>query len=112
VCYFGCREFIDALILMDDGKYTQAIESLRCIRWKAFHFLGPFLATCVDEKIADCFLRTGNYQTAINHFNRTLSLLGESGDRILPSLKYAHHARTTHTWLVAFMAVARGGAGP
>jgi tetratricopeptide (TPR) repeat protein len=82
------KEFIDALILMDDGKYTQAIESLRCIRWKAFHFLGPFLATCVDEKIADCFLRTGNYQTAINHFNRTLSLLGESGDRILPSLKY------------------------
>lgn len=33
-------------------------------------------------------MRTGNYQTAINHFNRTLSLLGESGDRILPSLRY------------------------
>jgi len=40
------REFIDALILMDDAKYTQAIEALRCIRWKAFHFQGPFLATC------------------------------------------------------------------
>lgn len=47
----------------------------------------PFNSS-VDEKIADCFLRTGNYQTAINHFNRTLSLLGESGDRIIPSLKY------------------------
>jgi tetratricopeptide (TPR) repeat protein len=82
------KEFIDALILMDDAKYTQAIEALRCIRWKAFHFQGPFLATCVDEKIADCFLRTGNYQTAINNFNRTLSLLSERGERIMPSLRY------------------------
>lgn len=80
------KDFIDALIMMDEGKYSQAIESLRCIRWKAYHFVGAFIATCVDEKIADCYLRTGNYVTAIHHFNRTLNELTHLNDRISASL--------------------------
>lgn len=33
-------DFIDALIMMENAQYCRAVEALRCIRWKCFHFLG------------------------------------------------------------------------
>ena len=34
------RDFMDALIMMESAQYVRAVEALRCIRWKCFHFLG------------------------------------------------------------------------
>jgi len=69
------KDFVDALVLMENAQYCRAIETLRCIRWKVYHFMGTVLPSCLDEKIGDCHLRLADYHGAIEHYTRSLALL-------------------------------------
>eukprot|EP01087_Luapelamoeba_hula_P003565 TRINITY_DN1336_c0_g1_i2.p1 TRINITY_DN1336_c0_g1~~TRINITY_DN1336_c0_g1_i2.p1 ORF type:complete len:1215 (-),score=199.44 TRINITY_DN1336_c0_g1_i2:75-3719(-) len=73
--------YLEALVNMEDGLYSRAIEALRCLRWKSFHFLGPLLVP-YDEKIGDCYMRMSDYNSASDCYNRAIRQLTHLKDKL------------------------------